>query len=292
MQSKLVKPNLDATIRKITSVSTLPHVALKIVELTSDPKSTAADLESVIRSDPALTARLLKMSNSAHFGLSERILEIRKAVIFLGFKTVKDLALSASVCELFRNSTQIGRYRRTDLWKHSIGVALCSKAISQKSEMGLEDHVFSTGILHDLGIVITDQYLHDHFVAVLTHPEGDKVALEVLEQEVIGFSHQDLAKGVVANWNLPHEFQISVAAHHNPSKANKKDKPLLSVLYLANTVCNAINFGFVETRKVNPEEFNHSLTTLNFTKTDVQILLEDMPEEFEKAKDLIELADS
>ena len=141
MQNHLIKPSLESTIRKISSVSTLPHVALKIVELTSDPTSTAADLESVIRSDPALTARLLKMSNSAHFGLSERILEIRKAVIFLGFKTVKDLALSASVCELFRNSTQIGRYKRTDLWKHSIGVALCSKAISQKSEKIGRAHV-------------------------------------------------------------------------------------------------------------------------------------------------------
>lgn len=292
MQNHLVKPNLEATIRKISSISTLPHVALKIVELTSDPTSTAGDLENVIKSDPALTARLLKMSNSAHFGLSERILEIRKAVIFLGFKTVKDLALSASVCELFRNSTQIGRYKRTDLWKHSIGVALCSKAISQKSEMGLEDYVFSTGILHDLGIVMMDQYLHDHFLAVMSHPSGDKVTLEELEEEIIGFSHQDLAKGVITNWNLPQEFQVSVANHHNPSRSSKSVKSLLCVLFLANTVCNAINFGFVETRKVNPEEFNHALQVLNFTKTDVQILLEDMPREFDKARDLIELADS
>ena len=292
METNLIKPNLDATVRKISSVSTLPHIALKIVELTSDPDSTAADLESVIRSDPALTARLLKMSNSAHFGLSERILEIRKAVIFLGFKTVKDLALSASVCELFRNATEIGRYRRTDLWKHSVGVALCSKAISQKSEMGLEDHVFSTGILHDLGIVMIDQYLHDHFIAVLTHPQSEDFPLEDLENEIIGFSHQDLAREVIGSWNLPGEFKIAVSAHHHPSKASRADRPLLAVLYLANTMCNAINFGFVETRKVNPEEFNVSLQILKFTKTDVQILLEDMPEEFEKAKDLMDLADS
>ncbi len=289
---QLVKPSFDVTIRKIASVSTLPHVALKILDLTSDPDSTAAQLEAVIKGDPALTTRILKICNSAHFGLAERVLEVKKAVIFMGFKTVKDLALSASVCELFKNSQSIGRYKRTDLWRHSVGVAITAKAIAERTDKDLQDYVFSTGILHDIGIVMLDQYLHDHFVGVMTHPDANDALLEDLEEEVIGFGHEKLAKAIMGNWNLPEEFGASVAFHHHPARSPRAHRDLVAVLYLANTICNSIDFGFVESKRVDPDEFNFSLSTLDFTKTDVEVILAAMPGEFESARDMIELADS
>ena len=109
-QTELVKPSFAATIRKINSISTLPHIAFKIMQLTSDPKATATDLEEVIRTDPSLTSKLLKITNSAHFALREPVVEVKKAVVFLGFKTVKDLALSASVCDLFKSKEKIGDF--------------------------------------------------------------------------------------------------------------------------------------------------------------------------------------
>jgi putative nucleotidyltransferase with HDIG domain len=289
---QLVKPSFDVTLRKIVSVSTLPHVALKILDLTSDPESTAAQLESVIKGDPALTTRILKICNSAHFGLAERVLEVKKAVIFMGFKTVKDLALSASVCELFKNANLIGRYKRTDLWRHSVGVAITAKAIAERTNKDLQDYVFSTGILHDIGIVMLDQYLHEHFVEVMIQLDATNSTLEELEESVIGFGHEKLAHAIMENWNLPDEFGASVAFHHHPARAPRGHRDLVAVLYLANTICNAIDFGFVESKRVDPDEFNFCLSILGFTKTDVEIILAAMPEEFDTARDMIELADS
>ncbi|MCJ8344768.1 HDOD domain-containing protein [bacterium] len=112
--SPLPRPNMAATIRKITSISTLPHVTLEILKLSNNSMSGAADMEKIIQTDAALTSKLMKMVNSAHFSLREPVLDIRKAIVFLGFKVVKDIALAASVCDLFANDVPIGNYRRRD----------------------------------------------------------------------------------------------------------------------------------------------------------------------------------
>jgi len=288
----LVKPRLQATVRKIREVSTLPHIALKIIQLTSDPKSSVAQLEEVIKSDPGLTAKVLKMANSAHFALREEVKDIRKAVVFMGFKQVKDLALGASVCDIFKNNTPIGHYTRSGLWRHSVCVAITSKVIAQRAGKDLTDFVFSTGILHDIGIVMLDQYLHEHFYACMTHPKALPRGLPNIEDEIIGWNHQDLAKEVIAGWKLPDEFTYAVSCHHRPQAAKGEYRDLVSIVYLAGVLCDSHNFGYAEAPKVTAPEFNFALRQLDFKKTDVTVILEELPDEFEKALDLINMVDT
>ena len=289
--SQLGKPRLEDIVRKIKGISTLPHIALKIIEITSDTNSSASDLEDVIKSDPGLTAKLLKMVNSAHFGLSEKVMEIRKAIVFLGFKSVRDIALSASVCELFKKDIPIGHYTRSGLWRHSVGVAVTANVIAQRTEFDVGDFVFSTAIMHDIGIVMLDQYMHEHFAACMHSPECLSLGLHNIEAEIMGFTHQDLAREVVKSLGLPEEFVQTCSYHHRPQIASESCQVINSIIYMANTLCDARNFGFTESSEINSKEFNFVLHKLNFNKTDVAIILEELPAEFDKANDLINLVD-
>ena len=267
------------------------NILLIGIEITSDNNSSASDLEDVIKSDPGLTAKLLKMVNSAHFGLSEKVLEIRKAIVFMGFKSVRDVALSASVCELFKQDVPIGHYTRSGLWRHSVGVAVTANVIAQRTEFDVGDFVFSTAIMHDIGIVMLDQYLHEYFAACMHYPDCLSIGIHNVEADIMGFTHQDLAREVVKNWGLPDEFVQTCSYHHRPEMASEACQVINSIIYMANTLCDARDFGFTESSQINSKEFNFSLHKLNFTKTDVSIILEELPLEFEKANDLINLVD-
>lgn len=288
---ELIKPNFEAIVHEIKGISTLPDIALKIIQITSDPKSSAADLENVIKSDPGLTAKILKMVNSAHFSLNQKILQVHKAIVFLGFKAVRDLALSASVCDLFKQDTAIEHYTRNGLWKHSVGVAVTAKLIAQKTDFSVGDYVFSTSIMHDIGIVMLDQYLHDYLVTCLSHPECLQQGLHKIEHEILGFSHQDLAGKVVQDWQLPQEFVETCLYHHRPRSAAYNFQVINSIVYMANVLCDARKFGFVECSEISSGDFNFALRTLDFKKADVAVILEEIPLQLENAADLINLVD-
>jgi HD-like signal output (HDOD) protein len=285
-----MKQSLPATVRRVSGLSTIPAISMRVMEVTSDPKSSAKELESVINADPSLTSIILKMANSAYFGLREPVLDTRRAVIFLGFKTVRDLALGASVCEIFRSGEEIGNYTRMGLWKHCIGVAVISKMIARRRPDGkYDDSLFSIGILHDIGIILIDQYLHEHFCAVLNHEDFGKKSLTSLEKAIIGFTHDDFAREVASKWKMPPVVYEVISSCHTPSRSTRHTS-LAAILYLADVLCKTQEIGFVSSKTVDSIQFNHCLKTLDFTAEDIQVLLEDMPAEMEKAKVFFELA--
>ncbi|MCO4782972.1 MAG: HDOD domain-containing protein [Candidatus Cloacimonetes bacterium] len=286
----LARPSMATTIRKITSISTLPHVTLEILKLSNNSRSGAGDMEKIIQTDAALTSKLMKMVNSAHFSLREPVLDVRKAIVFLGFKVVKDIALAASVCDLFANDKPIGSYRRTDLWRHSVCVAIAAKLIAQKTKLNIQDQVFSTGILHDIGIIMIDQYLHTHFEKIMEEHEKNP-DLGKLEEEILGFSHTQLGAEVATTWKLPEEFLTVIENHHAPVKAKEKHRPFVSIMHIADVIINGQQMGFVAEKAINAQQFNFALTQLNFKKKDIGIIVAELPEEFKKAKDLIELVE-
>ncbi len=158
--------------------------------------------------------------------------------------------------------------------------------IARRIDQKLHESMFSLGILHDVGIILMDQYVHEPFIEVLTQFDPKKDNLEILENEIIGFDHQKLAYTVMKDWGLPKEFLSTVANHHSPS--SETDFPVVvSIVFLANALCNAANCGFVEGRRVNPNDFKTALDTLKLSKEDVQVLVEDLPHELERIDEFL-----
>ena len=121
-------------------------------------------IHNIIEVDPPLTAKLLKLANSAFYGYPKTIGEVQEAIVCIGFEAVKELALSQKICELFKKNDLINNYSRISLWKHSLAVAVFSKLLYRREFAKSGENIYVAGLLHDIGHIIMDQFLHDKFL--------------------------------------------------------------------------------------------------------------------------------
>lgn len=279
--------DFDALVSGISQVSTIPAVTARIIQLTQDPASSIADLESLVKSDPSLSTSLLRAANSPYFHLNQPVTDVHKAIVLLGLRTVRDLALAASVCPLFQSNLPIGPYTRTGLWKHSAAVAIASRMIARRVDHALDEALFTIGILHDIGLLLMDQYAHQHFVQLMYSQEP--APLEIQTRNLMGKTHHELAQTVLTQWKLPETITTPIAHQWRPLLAKEYQKQC-SILYLANVLVNSAGIGYVATKGIHPEDFNHALKVLGLTTKDVQVFLDDVHSEVEASSSIVELA--
>lgn len=281
------KLGIAKIIEKISEVSTLPRILQLIIAATADPNAGALHLQNILKADPALTAKILKAANSAYYGVSQKILNVKLAVMFLGFKAVKNLAIAASVCDMFRSGRQINNYSREALWQHSMAVAICAKSIAQRSGLQTGEDIFTVGIMHDIGIIMEDQYLHEDFTGMLNDPRCAECGITEVEHAVFGFDHAQLGARVMDRWKMPEEIYRPIEYHHRPQRAPDAWRMLTAIVYLADVICNATKTGFVLGARVIPADMAFALDVLHFTREDVSIIVEELSHEIEQARDLL-----
>src|SRR5690349_12843039 len=208
-------------IREISHIATLPEITLKIVELVESPNSTAQDLHKVIANDPALCSRILKVVNSAFYGLPGQIGSINRAIVLLGLNAVKNIAIAASLAKLFRGGSLTPEFCAKDLWSHSVATATASKMLADHLKLGFVDEAFLAGLIHDIGIIVEIQYDRHRVIEVLgrVKPGPDGVPQEDMlevETEVFGANHQEFGQGLCEKWKFPKNFALVTGYHHRP----------------------------------------------------------------------------
>ena len=280
------KPDINKIVSKIQEISTLPQVLKKILDVTSDPTSGASDLQDILKSDPALTAKILQVANSAYYGLTQTVTNVKRAIIFLGFKTVKNLSLAVSVSDMFKSEQTIMGYSREELWKHSVSVAICAKSITQRIGLMEMEDIFTIGIMHDVGIIMEDQYINNLFKKVLTDKTLQEAGIIETERKIFGFDHAALGEKVVLQWKIPEEIATVILYHHKPRLAPEEFRKSTSIVYLADVICSARKIGAVLNSKVNKPDLDAAMAELNFSKEDITVIIEDLDAEIDRAKDL------
>ena len=184
----------------------------------NNPKSSATDLKNIIEKDPHLSARLLKLTNSAYYGFRRKISNVHEAIVCIGFNTVKELALNQKVCELFQHDINIEGYSRTLLWEHSVAVALCNKSIYMKEFQESGENIYTAGLLHNIGIIVEDQFLQERFRAILVQSRKEECNLLSAEKNIFGFDHTDIGRALADNWGFPEGLVIAIGNHHEPDR--------------------------------------------------------------------------
>lgn len=281
---------IGSVIDRIGDISTLPHTAKRIMDVVSDPDSDASNLQEVILHDPALTAKVLRLVNSAYYGFSGQIADLQRAVIVLGFNAIRNLAISISVCDLFKSKVAIGDYTRVSVWNHSVAVAICAKMISLRAGTRWGEEAFIGGILHDIGIILEDQYLHEQFVPIIEEVAREKLPLSDVERQVLGMDHTQVGRRVLAKWRLPERLCQCAAYHSQPQLAHEEIHSLVAAINVADFLCKAKKIGFNGDPTIEPAK-SFALQTLNFGKTDLLVLFEDMDEEIAQARDFFTLVE-
>jgi putative nucleotidyltransferase with HDIG domain len=264
---------LGAIVRRVREISTLPQVAMRVIEVASNPESTAVDLKAAVETDPALGARILRCVNSSAYALRVKISNLQQAIAYLGLKQIRNLAMTASVSELFRRNESIGPYRRAALWRHLVYVGICARLIAMRRGMKNFEDAFLAGLLHDLGIVLEDEYLHEEFCAVIKALDSTKTLAEV-EQSQLGFDHTILAARLADTWRFPPVVVAAMRHHHAAACYEREGAEVVRCVEAANLLCTLKGVSSIGMKLVrfSPEVF----AALDLTTADIAVLAEDL----------------
>jgi len=278
------KNELNELIEKVnkSDISSIKEVLIQIIKITNDPKSSAIDLKNVIEKDPPLSARLLKLANSTYYGFCRRINEIQEAIVYIGFNAVKELALNQKVCELFKKKVNFEGYSRNALWENSIAVALCCKLTYMEEFKKPGENLYMAGLLHNLGIIIEDQFLQDKFKDALVQSKKDRCNLSYAEKNILGFDHEDIGMAIAYNWNFPDELVIAIGNHHKPDEVDNKYKKITMTLYISDYICQRNNIGYCDASYENQSLYTRCLMELNIQEEAMNLIIEDVQKEFQK----------
>jgi putative nucleotidyltransferase with HDIG domain len=240
---------VQTAVKGISHIATLPEITLRIIELVEDPSSTAQDLHNVIANDPALCSRILKVVNSAFYGLPRQIGSINRAIVLLGLNAVKNIAIAASLSKLFRGGDICEHFSARDLWTHSIATATLGKLICDELKLGLPDEAFLAGLIHDIGIMVEMQSDRAKFVQVFEQMtfNDERVPLcnmRDVEAQVYGADHQQFGAGLCDSWKFPKSFTYVAGHHHNPTGLPDANRMLTTIVYVADHLSAQLGYGF------------------------------------------------
>jgi HD-like signal output (HDOD) protein len=275
---------VQPAIVEISHIATLPEVTIKIIQLVEDPDSTARDMNRIISNDPALGARILKVVNSAFYGLPGQIGSINRAIVLLGLNAVKNIAIAASLAKLFRGGKICPNFDARDLWSAAIANAITTRLLSDKVGLGLPDEAFLAGLIHDIGIMVEIQARRPKFVEVMQKMHQDEnLRLRDVEFDIIGANHEHFGMALCKLWKFPVSFQYVTGYHHHPQDLPVANRTLTSLVHLANIITRQMELGFVrgtEHDDISPE----LLEQLKLTGDDIQAVIEEVPLAMEEAQ--------
>lgn len=235
------KQNVQKIIDRLKDIPTLPQVVQKIIEIVDSPTTSASDLNAAISMDKALSMKVLKLVNSAFYGFPKKIETLTQAIVILGFNTVRSLALSISMVEFFTgNKGQ--RLNYGEFWKHSIATSIMARTIAKKSFPTIAEEAFVSGLMHDIGILIFDQYLPKEYAAAYTKMTEEKIQLYKAEKQELGITHCEVGEMLANKWNLPDPLVYAIKYHHKPDPA-KDYFPLVSTVHAANIGVKIMKIG-------------------------------------------------
>jgi HD-like signal output (HDOD) protein len=233
-----------AAIREISHIATLPEITLKIIHLVEEPTSTAQDLHNVISKDPALCTRILKVVNSAFYGLPGQIGSINRAIVLLGLNAVKNIAIAASLAKLFKGGQLTPGFSAKDLWTHSITTATAMKLLSAAMKLSLPDEAFLAGLIHDVGVMVELQYDRNRLVEVLERCEAAPCDMLAVEAEIFHADHQDFGAGLCEKWKFPRTFTLACGHHHRPMELPADQRILPCMVAVADRISASLSAGF------------------------------------------------
>ena len=225
----------QAIVDQITSLPQFPENIVMIQKLINDPKSEMADIARQISMDPAMTADLLKVVNSAQFMLSKKVDSISEAVKMVGIRGIKNILYSYGTQKILGDDTTDKRI----LWDHSYKTAFYAYNLAKnfRKDRNLLDDVFVGGILHDMGKIIFANVHPDLLNKIKTFCVEKGIPASTFEDLSAGLNHAEIGALIAQKWNFPDNLVSAIRLHHDPNVAPAEFKDLVETVYLANMLC-------------------------------------------------------
>ncbi|HWP95787.1 MAG TPA: HDOD domain-containing protein [Syntrophomonadaceae bacterium] len=260
--------SLESIIEAVNDIPALPHVVVRIMQLTDDPNTTPQDIHSVLNQDQAMTARVLRLANSAYYGYARRIATITDAVVLLGFNTIRSIVMAAAVSELLNKKIEGYALEEGELWRHSQASAITARFLARRCKFAQVDLAYTAGLLHDIGKVILNRYMKDAYHEVVDLVSNQEMPFMQAEEQVLGCNHALIGARVAEKWSLPPQLVEAIQLHHYPDLAQANEK-LTAIVHMADAICLSMGIGVGVDGLLYPVSA-HAVKILGMSEADIE----------------------
>ena len=230
----------------IGKMPSLPTSVTKVMEVCNNPHVSPADLNHVISLDPVLVGRVLKLINSAYYGLGAQVTNLVRAIIMLGINTVKNLALSTTIMGNFASSKEPLGLDMEGFWRHSFCVGVAAKLLAARRGVNskLREEYFTAGLLHDIGKIPLNAVLKKEYLLTLSEADRVRTSLNLVEEQTLGMDHCAAGAAIVSAWKLEGAVGDAIIFHHNLADYSGDHEDILCSVIAANRFASRADIGF------------------------------------------------
>jgi HD-like signal output (HDOD) protein len=276
---------LQDRIKTIANLPTLPHIASRLMQIVNSPSTSADTVASLVSQDVSLSAKVLRLANSAFYGVPKSINTLNNAVIILGFKIIQTMVLSLTVFDMFVSGEDDSEavFDRNDFWHHSLKCGVISRLLAhrRKRNFALDpEEAFCAGLLHDVGKVVMEQYLNFDLNKALRHAGANDISFFEAEKSVLGYTHCDVASWLTGSWSLPDEIVQPLVYHHEPEEAVICADSVMAC-HIAD-ILSKVDIGSETEVEETVEVLEFKARVLGLSSKDLREILNEVPSELER----------
>jgi putative nucleotidyltransferase with HDIG domain len=273
----MTKLTYEDIVANINNLPSLPTVVIELMRNLSDNDADTHTIASKLGQDQALAAKLLRLANSSFYGLQSRVTSILQATSILGVDSVRMMVVAATVIDRF-SGNQHSSLSFHSFWRHSIGTALCAKALARKCGCN-QDEAFIAGLLHDIGRLVLVTYAAQAYDAVIDYRDDEDCHLFEAEQAILGVDHMMAGRVIMAHWKFPPQILEAVLYHHG---VPDDSSTLIQVVHLADCIAHALDLSSIEDDLVPPLS-DDAWRRLALAETDIMEVFQETERQFEEA---------
>lgn len=280
--------DIKEIINKIDTLKPIPPVATQILALAEDVNSSVSEIADLITHDPAITANVLRMCNSAYFGMRRKVESVNDAIILLGLDHIIDLVLMDSISHNFRYDHDGYGLGEGELWRHAVLSSYVANILTETHGRGARKHlVFTAALVKDIGKLILGRFVAFSFekINILVHSQG--YSFNEAEKEIIGMNHEELGALMGQKWRFSEKL-IYMIRHHHLSDPSAREDSETAMVYLADTVCMMMGMG-TGVDGLAYRFYSDVLQRLNLTAEDLQAVIAETSENRENIESLLDL---
>lgn len=244
---------LESITSAVGELPASPVIVSSVMGLTSDLNASLTEISQVLSSDQSLTAKVLKLSNSSFYGRSKGVKTLQEAVMILGFSTVRSLVVATSAHSMYMKDDEHGM--KMKLWRHSLSSAVTARQLAVRLKHPDKEEVFIAALLHDIGKLVMMQKMTESYHEIVSRVQDDQREFYEVESQVLGFSHDQVARLLLETWSFPESITASVCGHHQlPPFDEGAPVPAAYLINLGNYLAKGFGAGFQDPVPEHPDE--------------------------------------
>lgn len=271
---------IENYLNRIKEFPTLPTIYSSLVEVMSNPRSTAHDVANIIAQDQSAAAKVLKVANSSIYGFYGRINTITQAITYIGFDEVKNLVIALSIMNLFTDVKKNTIFNPINLWRHSLAVAVTTRIIGKTIGVKNIENFFVAGILHQIGKLFLYKIDETKYTEVVDYAIKNRVTLRDAENKVLGITYTVVGEMLAEKWNLPKTI-ITAIRYHNIGEADSSNNQMVAAIHLSKIFSMMVGFyTYKEELIIKPNDNIWEILGLpdNFFSSNIDVIVSSIKE--------------